>query len=65
MKKLLLQYILLISVTVALPLSFAANKDEDTPFKKGVKYFYQQKFEIAELLFQEELKNNPENALAY
>lgn len=55
--------IVFLSVTIAT--SHAAKKDEDTPFKKGVKYFYQQKFEIAELLFQEELKNNPENALAY
>ena len=54
-----------LSVTIAYTVSFAAQKDEDTQFKKGVKYFYQQKFEIAELLFQEELKNNPENALAY
>ena len=66
MKKIVLSCLItLLSVTIAYTISFAAKKDDDTPFKKGVKYFYQQKFEIAELLFQEELKNNPENAMAY
>ncbi len=57
--------VIFIAIGLIVPFSFALQKDDDTPYKKGVKYFYQQKFEIAELLFQEELKNNPENALAY
>ena len=36
------------------------EKKEDL-FKKAVRYFYQKKFEMAELLLQEELKRNPEN----
>lgn len=52
-------------VTIAHGDSFANKKKDETPFAKGVQYFYQQKFEIAELLFQEELKINPENARAY
>lgn len=44
-------------------LMFAQQK-EDTKFKKAVKYFFQQKFEMAELLLREELKDNPENKLA-
>ncbi|TAL39070.1 MAG: tetratricopeptide repeat protein [Spirochaetes bacterium] len=49
---------------------YAAAEDvkkpaEETLFKKAVAYYYQQKFEMAELMLQEELKTNPENALAY
>ncbi|MBN2403068.1 MAG: tetratricopeptide repeat protein [Spirochaetes bacterium] len=40
------------------------NKEEDN-FKKAVKYFYQKKLEMAEILLQEEVKKNPENSLAY
>jgi len=39
-------------------------KKDDT-YKKAVKYFYQKKFEMAEVLFQESLKKDPENVLAY
>jgi tetratricopeptide (TPR) repeat protein len=42
-----------------------AKKKEDTAFDKAVKYFYQNKLEMAEILLQEELKNNPENSMAY
>jgi len=38
---------------------------KDTHFKKAIRYFYQSKFEMAELLLQEELTKNPENSLAY
>jgi tetratricopeptide (TPR) repeat protein len=49
---------------------YAAAEDAKKPaeeplFKKAVGYYYQQKFEMAELMLQEELKTNPENALAY
>lgn len=39
--------------------------EEDDTFKKAVKYFFQRKFEMAELLLQESLKKNPENQMAY
>jgi len=42
-----------------------AETKEESLFKKAVKYFYQNKFEMAELLLQEEVKKNPENELAY
>ena len=44
---------------------YAAKPKEDENFKKAVKYFYQKKLEMAEILLQEEVKKNPENSLAY
>lgn len=45
---------------------YGAADDENTKlFKKGQKYFFQKKFEMAELLLQEVVKKDPENALAY
>ncbi|HOP63121.1 MAG TPA: tetratricopeptide repeat protein [Spirochaetota bacterium] len=38
---------------------------EDETFLKAQKYFFQKKFEMAELLLQEVIKKDPENALAY
>ncbi len=38
---------------------------EDEQFLKAQKYFFQKKFEMAELLLQEVIKTNPENSLAY
>ncbi len=43
----------------------AKEKAEDDGFKKATAYFYERKFEMAEILLQEELKRNPENRLAY
>jgi tetratricopeptide (TPR) repeat protein len=37
----------------------------ESAFEKGQKYFYQKKFEMAEVMFLEALKTNPENALTY
>ena len=34
-------------------------------FKKAEKYFYEKKFEMAEIILQEVIKKNPENAEAY
>jgi tetratricopeptide (TPR) repeat protein len=46
-----------------------AAQDRGAPdkelFKKAVGYFYERKFEMAELMFQEVLKANPENQMAY
>lgn len=41
------------------------SKEKETAFQKAEKYFYQEKFEMAEVLFQDELKTNPENGRAY
>lgn len=47
-------------------LIYAQNaKDNNDNFKKAIRYFYEKKFEMAELLLQEELQKNPENKLAY
>lgn len=45
--------------------SLEKSQKEEKLIKKAINYFFQNKFEMAELLFQEEIKNNPENALAY
>jgi len=53
----------LIPARVLFPQQADAQKDD--PFKKAQRYFYERKFEMAELLLQESLKHNPENKLAY
>jgi tetratricopeptide (TPR) repeat protein len=40
-------------------------KAQDEEFKKASKYFFQKKYDMAELLLQEELNKNPENGMAY
>ncbi len=45
--------------------SALGEAESDDTFKKATKYFFQRKFEMAELLLQESLKKNPENHLAY
>ncbi len=42
-----------------------AFSKEDELFLKAQKYFFQKKFEMAELMLQEVIKNDPENSLAY
>lgn len=46
-------------------LLFPQTKKEEDAFTRATKYFFQKKFEMAEVLFQEVIKNDPENALAY
>ncbi len=62
----LLSFISLTSLLLAAPVSAeeSAKRPDDT-FKKAMTYFYQKKFEMAELMLQEELKLHPENQLAY
>lgn len=45
--------------------SFTQNKKEEDLFSRATKYFFQKKFEMAEVLFQEVIKKEPENAMAY
>ena len=65
-KKYILCFFILLAILSG-SIVFCAEKDkkEDDNYKKAVKYFYQKKLEMAEVLFQEELKTNPENSLAY
>jgi len=57
------------TIPLILILSFSAApalaKEESEAFKKAVKYFFQRKYEMAEILFQESIKRNPENFKAY
>lgn len=45
--------------------AFTQAKTEEDLFIRATKYFFQKKFEMAEVLFQEVIKKEPENALAY
>jgi tetratricopeptide (TPR) repeat protein len=58
------KYIIPILLLMALPLA-AADEEKDDRFKKATKYFFQKKFEMAELYLKEEIRENPENGLAY
>ncbi|MCL2025457.1 MAG: tetratricopeptide repeat protein [Leptospirales bacterium] len=40
-------------------------ESENTAFEKGQRYFHQKKFEMAEVMFLEALKADPENDLTY
>jgi tetratricopeptide (TPR) repeat protein len=64
-KNYIIYIILLVLLLPVQDLYSAKAKKEDDTFKKAVNYFYQKKLEMAEILFQEELKKNPENELAY
>ncbi len=45
---------------------FLKEKSENDPlYQKATGYFFQKKFEMAELLLQEVIKRNPENVMAY
>jgi len=43
----------------------AGSNGDDQTFKKASRYYFQRKFEMAELLLRESLKKDPENHLAY
>jgi tetratricopeptide (TPR) repeat protein len=64
-KKLLINFSLFIFLFSLNESIYAQKLKEDDNFKKAVKYFYQKKMEMAEILLQEEIKKNPENSLAY
>jgi len=63
MKK--IPYIALFILLLSQSLIFAQVKKEEDIFTRATKYFFQKKFEMAEVLFQEVIKKEPENALAY
>ncbi len=51
-------------LTIALQSHLYAQKKENV-FDRAVKYYFQKKFAMAEILLQETIKKNPENSLAY
>ena len=57
----------IVCVALIIPLAFNAHakEEEESTFKKAEKYFFQKKFEMAEILFQQVLKSDPENTRAY
>jgi len=58
-------YIALFFLLFYQSIAFSQVKKEDDLFSRATKYFFQKKFEMAEVLFQEVIKKEPENALAY
>ncbi|MBN2040611.1 MAG: tetratricopeptide repeat protein [Spirochaetes bacterium] len=64
-KKLNIFLIIICLIFAASGNAYSKKEKKEETFDKAVKYFYQKKLEMAEILFQEELKKNPENALAY
>ncbi len=64
MKKTLLLFSL--GACAILSIGFAQSPgDADQSFKKASKYFFERKFEMAQILLQESIKKNPENSKAY
>ncbi|HNR87441.1 MAG TPA: tetratricopeptide repeat protein [Spirochaetota bacterium] len=66
--KRLIHITLAIALLSSVPALLSAKKApsaDDELMKKAIAYFYSRKFEMSELLFQEALKKNPENATAY
>lgn len=56
---------ILIYMLCAIPVYPADNAEKESTFEKAQKYYFQRKFEMAELLLQQALKENPENEKAY
>ncbi|PKL16989.1 MAG: hypothetical protein CVV49_13405 [Spirochaetae bacterium HGW-Spirochaetae-5] len=52
-------------IIVLQSIAFSQAKKEEDLYTRATKYFFQKKFEMAEVLFQEVIKKDPENALAY
>ncbi len=58
--------ILILFLTLSGPALRAEPADDgDSTFKKAERYFFQKKYAMAELLLQQEVKQNPENSRAY
>ena len=62
MKKLIIQLILILGTAAA---AAAQTQQNEYTFQKATTYFFQKKFEMAELLLQEVIKKDPENETAY
>src|SRR5512145_1867716 len=61
MKKLIIQILFILVSAIA---AYTQSPQDDT-FQKATTYFFQKKFEMAELLLQEVIKKDPENEAAY
>ena len=55
----------LISVLIFTAVLPVLSRQDDDLFTRAANYFFQKKFEMAEVLLQEVIKKEPENALAY
>lgn len=61
-------FLVIFSVSFGTIQKYASAQDsskQSETFKKATKYFFQRKYDMAELLLQEELRSNPENGVAY
>jgi tetratricopeptide (TPR) repeat protein len=65
MKRLLCSFIIAFLFAAGSVFSQTPPKKQSETFKKATSYFFQKKYDMAELLLQEELKTNPENGMAY
>jgi len=65
MKKQAAALIILMSLMAPLSALSQAESKDDELFKKAMSYFFQKKFEMAEIMLQSVIKKDPENALAY
>jgi tetratricopeptide (TPR) repeat protein len=58
-------YCIALIIIILQSTAFSQAKKEEDIYTRATKYFFQKKFEMAEVLFQEVIKKDPENALAY
>jgi tetratricopeptide (TPR) repeat protein len=58
-------YCVTLIILILQSIAFSQAKKEEDIYTRATKYFFQKKFEMAEVLFQEVIKKDPENALAY
>lgn len=65
MKNIFKTSILFLTLIILNTSASAQENNSDEQFKKATNYFFQKKFEMAELLLKEVIKNNPENTTAY
>ena len=56
---------LLLSFFMTFSAAVLSQENRDDPFKRGAAYFFQKKYEMAEVLLQEALKKDPENWRIY
>jgi tetratricopeptide (TPR) repeat protein len=58
--------IVMLTAVITFPAGGITAEDENTVlFRKAVSYFFQKKFDMAEMMLQEVIRKDPENALAY
>lgn len=65
MKNIITAFVLLLTLFFLNTSAIAQESRNDDLFKKATNYFFQKKFEMAEHLLKEVIKNDPENTAAY